>query len=371
VTPGDVTPEWLTAALTDSAVLRHGRVTDARWQRVGQDYGFTGIIGRVLLRYESAGGDPPASLIAKLPMAMDADVSGYRRAQERDREHKNRYYERCEREARFYREIPVAFAPTLYYAAGDGEDRRVVLLLEDVRDGRQGDVLHGCSVEDAKLVIDHVAPFHANWWGNRAAAYGFPRSGPDPPSRQRRYAARLDHVVDVYGARFPPELLEIAEQLRSRLGAVAGALEARSQTLIHGDLHLDNMIFDARGRGRSVTVLDWQTVSHGSPAWDVAMFLSGSLSVADRRAVEGELLGHYVSQLSGHGVSDYSLEELRQECRLALMVLLAGTLHWLSTVDHAEATSRERALQEDALAADGRLVTAVLDHDAAALLRGL
>ena len=101
------------------------------------------------------------------------------------------------------------------------------------------------------------------------------------------------------------------------------------------------------------------------------MFLSGSLSVADRRAAEGDLLARYVSQLSVHGVSDYTLEELRQEYRLALLVLLAGTFHWLSTVDSDEATSRERALQDDALAADGRLVTAVLDHDAAALLRAL
>jgi hypothetical protein len=36
-----------------------------------------------------------------------------------------------------------------------------------------------------------------------------------------------------------------------------------------------------------------------------------------------------------------------------------------------EATSRERALQEDALAADGRLMAALGDHDVEALLRSL
>jgi len=118
-------------------------------------------------------------------------------------------------------------------------------------------------------------------------------------------------------------------------------------------------------------VLDWQTVALGSPAWDVAMFLSSSLSVEDRRAAEGDLLDRYVRQLSSHGVSDYSLEELRQEYGLALLVLLAGTLHWLSAVDPAEAMGRERALQEDALAAGGRLMSAVLDHDVAALLPAL
>jgi hypothetical protein len=50
---------------------------------------------------------------------------------------------------------------------------------------------------------------------------------------------------------------------------------------------------------------------------------------------------------------------------------LAGTVHWLSALDPNEATSRERALQEDALAADGRLVAALIDHDAHALVRAI
>jgi Phosphotransferase enzyme family len=369
--PEDVTPEWLTAALTDSGVLRDARVTEARWQRVGQDYGFTGVIGRVQLRYENAKGNPPESLVVKLPMARDDAVSGYRRMQERDPELVARYYARCEREARFYSEIPVAFAPSLYYSAADAERRRVVILLEDVSCGRQGDVLHGCSVEEAELVIDQVAPFHARWWGERAPTRRFPRPGPDPHTRQKRYAAQVDHFVREHGPRLPPGPLRTVEELRSRLGAAAGALEARGETLIHADLHLDNMIFDARGSGRSVTVLDWQTVSVGSPAWDVAMFLSGSLSIEDRRAAEPELFERYVTLLSRHGVRGYSVEDLRLEYRFALLVLLAGTVRGIAMRAPDEATSRERALQKDALAADGRLMAALGDHDVEALLRSL
>src|SRR5207247_7445859 len=128
-------------------------------------------------RYETAAGVAPASLIAKLPMVSDDAVSGYRRMQEQDPERAARYYARCKCEARFYLEIPVAFAPNRYYAAVDRERGRVVILLEDVSGGRQGDVLHGCSVEDAELVVDQVAPFHARWWGERAPASEFPRSG--------------------------------------------------------------------------------------------------------------------------------------------------------------------------------------------------
>ena len=75
------------------------------------------------------------------------------------------------------------------------------------------------------------------------------------------------------------------------------------------DLHLDNLIFDARG-GRSVVVLDWQTVSVGAPARDLAPFLFGSLSPEDRRISERVLLDRYAELLAAYGVRGYSREDL-------------------------------------------------------------
>ena len=59
----DVTPEWLTTALADAGELSAGRVAAAAWERVGEEYGFTGLVGRVELSYEEAAGELPASLI--------------------------------------------------------------------------------------------------------------------------------------------------------------------------------------------------------------------------------------------------------------------------------------------------------------------
>ncbi len=123
---------------------------------------------------------------------------------------------------------------------------------------------------------------------------------------------------------------------------------SRPRALTHGDLHLDNLLFDARARD-SVVVLDWQGASLGAPAWDVAYFLCDSLSVEDRRAAEAGLLERYVELLAEHGVTDYSLEVLRREIPLALLAQLAGTVGWLTTIDETELTDRERALQQAVL----------------------
>ena len=156
------------------------------------------------------------------------------------------------------------------------------------------------------------------------------------------------------------------ELLRSRLAYVLATLAGGPRTLIHADLHLDNVIFDGRGNARSAVVLDWQTACIGSPAWDVALFLFDSLSIDDRRAAENALLQRYATLLAEHGVGGYTVEELRADCRLALLAWLAGTVGWLTSLDATELTDRERALQE-AVLADGRLVAALLDHDVSAV----
>lgn len=368
--PDHLTPEWLTSALTETKVLSRGCVTAARWERIGQEFGFTGVVGRLRLRYDDESGSPPNSLVAKLPMARGEAVSAYRKSQERDPATVDRYYERSKREARFYTEIGAAFAPTLYYSAVDDAHRSVVLLLEDVSDGRQGNVLRGCSVDEARLVIDEIAPFHARWWGDCRPEIGFhPAATDDPRTRQERYARHVPHFLSEYSSLFPPELGRMVERLSSTLASVAAALNQRSQTLIHADLHLDNMIFEVNAEHRSVVVLDWQTVSLGAPAWDLVLFLVGSLCIDDRRRAETELLERYVSLLSEHDVS-YSLEDVHHDYGLALLILLAGTVHWFSSLDLAEPTPRERALRDAALR-DGRLLSALADHNATELLAGV
>jgi phosphotransferase family enzyme len=365
--PEDLTPEWLTEALSDAGVLERGRVSATRRARIGQEFGFTGVILRIWLQYEETDAGAPETLVAKLPMARDRTLSAYRKRQERDPLLADRYYDRSKREARFYADIGSRPAPAISYAAFDDVRRRVVLLLEDVDDGRQGDVLAGCTVEDAALVIDAIAPLHARWWGDRAPTRAFPPAATDDPrTRQERFARHVPRFLEAYGSNFPTEVSAVVERLGSNLAVVADRLSAGARTLVHGDLHLDNLIF----RRDSAVVLDWQTVSVGAPAWEVALFLVGSLGVADRRDAEGALLERYVARLSEHGVSGYSVPDLQAESRLALLVLLAGTVVWLTDLAPEDLSVRERALKAATLT-DGRIAAALADNGVEELLAGL
>jgi hypothetical protein len=365
--PQDLTPEWLTAALRETDVLRNGYVSEVEWERVGAEYGFTGLVGRTTLRYTDAAVESPRSLIAKLPMAETAEVSGYRALQERDPARMDRYYERAAREVRFYREVGAAFAPTMYYADSDDATRRVILLLEDVSGGRQGDVLLGCSIDEAANVIEDLARFHARWWGDRAPRSDFPRSGGDLRAREEVYGQQIEPFLARYGDDLPDAVVAVVKGLRSRLAAVVEGLHKGPETLAHADLHLDNIIFDPPGDERPVIVLDWQTVSVGPPALDVAFFLSDSLAVEERRAAETTLLEQYVTLLAAHGVRDYSVEELRTDYGRALLLRLVGVIGWLTNITGDDLTPRERALQ-DATITNGRLAAALLDYDAMALI---
>ena len=100
---------------------------------------------------------------------------------------------------------------------------------------------------------------------------------------------------------------------------------------------------------------------------DLTLLVFGSLAVEERRAAGDGLLASYHAMLVEHGVSGYTLDDLRVHCRLALLWNLAGTVGWLSSARVADLVGRERALVEAALS-DGRLVSALSDYGAAALL---
>lgn len=344
--PDDLTPAWLTAALSEAGQLPRGAAAAVSVEPIGADRGFTGVVARLRIRYDGVGpGDPspPASLVAKLPTAARDAPSGYRRAAAA-----RAYYERCAREVSFYRDLAggLAAVPRLYHAAVDPQRQRVVLLLADLAGGRPGDALTGCTPAQAGAILDAIAPLHARMWRRKPPGW-VPSLVTDPAASQRRYATRVGPFLERYGHQLPPPVRALVERLRTGYAAALTELMAAPATVVHADLHLDNVVFDAAGE--PVMLLDWQSVCRGPAVVDLVEVGSGSLPVADRREAEDALLARYAARLAGFGVDDYPVARLRRDCRAALLRYLAGRVGWLATADPDGLSGRERALMAAAL----------------------
>jgi thiamine kinase-like enzyme len=169
---------------------------------------------------------------------------------------------------------------------------------------------------------------------------------------------QIDPVLDRYRDRFPAGIACLSRNLAAGYTQVLDVLTKRPATIIHGDLHLDNLIFtDDAGP----ILLDWQGIATGPAIVDLGLFLVGSLSVEDRRDTEMGLLARYHRRLRASGVEEYTFDDLVADYYRSLVWQLAGITGWLARVDLASLVGRERALV-DALFAPGQLFAACADH---------
>ncbi len=371
IDPDAIAPDWVTSVLHDAGALSQGTVAAIRGEIIAEERGLSGVVARLHITYtDRRGAAPgPATLIAKFPMAERATASTYRE-RHRDDAAARRYYERCACEVRFYAEIVpqnVVPAPRCYFGAADDASGRIVLLLEDLNTARGGDVLLGCSTVEAESVLRMVAPLHARWWGRTDSFSWLLRWGGDYAARQERYRGQVEPFLRRFGAQIPDAIRALVVGLQPHYAAVLAALDDAPATVIHADLHLDNVLFNPESVAPPVVVLDWQSVCRGPAAVDIAQFVVGSLAPVSRRAAEAALLAEYHARLVAGGVMGYTMDNLRQDYRLALLWLLAGTVGWLASADMEHLAGRERALVEAAIG-DGRLATALLDHEVISLL---
>ena len=368
--PEELTPEWFTTVFRETAILTDGAVVRVQTDIIGQDTGFTGVIVRVQLQYADHEGPAPFSVVVKLPTARRDIPSAYRTAQETDGTAQRRYVERCAHEVAFYQVVAPLSAlpvPRLYYAMVDDAAGRVVLVLEDLHSARIGDALHGCSPEDARMVIEQLAQFHAQWWNHpRLEAFSWLSLwGGDSHAAQHRYVQCIKPFLHQFGQRVPESVQKMIEALTTNYEAVRTRLQQAPVTMIHGDLHLDNILFSESQHHSPLTLIDWQGVARGRAVIDVASFLFGSLDTTTRRAVEQNLLRRYYELLLAGGVTGYDFAQLLEDCRMVLLWHLGAQVVWRGSLDLEKLSGRERALVESLTEDD---FTALLDYNAGSLL---
>ncbi|MEE2769120.1 MAG: oxidoreductase family protein [Actinomycetota bacterium] len=344
--PEDLTTEVLSVGL--------GRpVVSFEATRIGAHRGMMGIITRIEVVYAD-GSVEPSPVVAKFAALRAGSLDNARRGGNH------------ERELRFYDELagitPVR-TPELHAAWYDPDSEHFLLLQESIDVDEEVDQVDGIGAERVRLVLTEVAQLHATWWDH--SSLGLLDWLPAPDAAQRRNnlgtfaVAGWNPLCELLGSDLGADERGLGHGLPEQLEATLTRLASMPETLIHGDLRADNLLFP-RG-GNRVALVDWQGVARGPAGWDLAYLISQCLTVEDRRAHEQELLDHYRVELAnaGHLATEDQVREGYAEGML-LGLVIACALPIVSDEDEERAARLARVFARrsiEGLRDHGRLWT--------------
>lgn len=345
--PFPICPEDLTADVL-SVGLGHP-VESFKATRIGANRGMLGVTMRVDVVY-GGGVAGPSPVVTKFAALREGSLASARRGGTH------------ERELRFYDELaritPVR-TPAFHAAWYDPDTAHFLLLQEMIDADEQVDQVAGVSVDRVRLVLTEVARLHATWWGNPRLKGLDWLPPPDSPRRKQNLGAMAADgwrsLCDMLGPELDAEEQALGDGLPDRVEAMLAGLAAAPETMLHGDLRADNLLFSAEGD--SVTLVDWQGLGRGPAGWDLAYLMSQCLTVDDRQVHEAELLDHYRVELADAGCQA-TAEEVREGYAEAMLfgLVIACALPLISDEDE------ERVVQLAGVFAR-RSIEALRDHD--------
>lgn len=338
-----LTARWLTEALRASEVIGPGQRVVHVLKAGAPGLAASSQVARLMLDVVPGGGGEPASVLAKIQARSGGDRAIYKR------------------EVGFYQTLAVGSplpVPACYYADIDTTGSRFVLLLEDLCDATPGNPMQGCTREDVGLVLDTLAELHGRFWGGRTlqylgwSPYRFDVADIRAAARDYREAWRAlgtNHRWPV-----PPGLDRAGRTFELELGEALRRLSRGPRTLVHRDLHVENLVLDRRGAAPRAYLVDWQGAALAHPAMDLAYAVAGN---ARPECQDPTLLKRYHAGLAEQGI-EYPYDELLADYRAGVIWLFTGHLRWLARYTPEDRADRRLVLQQWArvAAAGGQLL---------------
>jgi hypothetical protein len=278
---GDVNQAWFKSVLG-------WEIDSIDCNQIGSGIG----VSSALYRCKLTGPKCPSSVIVKLPALDEAAVFT------------STMLRMYIREANFFNslinEMPIQ-VPVGYLSLIDEETSKFVVVMEDLGNMRIIDQNIGMTIEDARKSVDAVAKMHANWWGkgDALAEAGKTVSLGDPI-----YPAVLPFVFGEGWAKLtaemslPQAILEIGPHFSEALPKLLSSMVVGPNTLCHGDYRADNLLFN---ENNEPVAIDFQLLGTGTGSYDIAYFVTQSLTPEVASKHERDLFDQWVTALITHG----------------------------------------------------------------------
>lgn len=313
----EISSDWLTRALRQ----RHPNVTVLQHE-VLETIRTTTTKVRIRLQLDAAG--QQAGILPQIIVKGGFEAHG----RELEKMHL--------REVRGYRDVfprvPL-HTPACYFADFDFEQRQGIVIMEDLS-LRQVSFCHATqpqTYDQAARRLTALARFHAETWNSPELSIG------GQWADLVDFFAVMDRFFDKYTSpehwqRFMEKPRGVATSFRFRdrrwmresWRRVTRFGQQLPQCVLHGDVHLGNLYFEADGTPGFLDTL----ASKGPAMLEVAYFLSASLDSADRPLWETDLVSHYLHELRECGVKPPSLTDAMQQY---VLFLIYGLFIWQTT----------------------------------------
>lgn len=260
----------------------------------------------------------PQSAILKLPAKSPVD---------RAREAANGSYQRETEVYRVLRDLQGGFQPWILSELYDPENGTTALLIEDLGQLPAGSEF---TIEIVRGALAGLAKIHSRFWGDvqlgaepwmrnwyRADIFNEDTTQFIPNWEALRISPSL-HPCD------HPNVNEVGSYLSEHLLEVLDELDARPSTLIHGDLHTENMILRRNDSTTEPVLIDWQDAVYSGASSDVAKFLGTTLNQELARVHFEELIDFYYRALGENVRAGYRFSAFRRDVMLALLGTFAN-----------------------------------------------
>ena len=313
-----ISPQWLTQAFQTSGLLKTGKVvsyttkplTIAAFQQAS-----TSIL---YPEYQGNDSSAPASIVLKLAKGQ--------------------------KEYLFFTQLALKTAMqqivACHYAKLLENGTSSIFLLEDLTPTHeQTQWPIPPSVAQCYSTVACLANFHAIWW-NHADLQSelLEKSRQDTHWLQRIYLAldRIPAFIDFLDDRLSKDRRNKFEKIAAS-GNKAWLPEhpQHGSTVLHGDAHFWNFLFDRGEDPDKVKVFDWNSWNIGRATDDLAYMIGLHWYAQRKLELEEKLLQHYYQKLMAHDIS-YTWDDLLADYRLSTIAsLLIPVWQWQQGISAA------------------------------------
>jgi len=283
-----LTPKTLSRWLHGAGTLPRGAVTDVRVE-LEHETPISKLVFLTVAYSAEAPADLPRRLVVKSALTPT---------------HANS-------EIQFYRQLaPSIETPPMVRCLATTED---ILVLEDLRSTHDHPPWPlPPSRTHCELALDALARIHAQWWEAPTLGHTVGRLHTTETLTKmvQDIAANLPAFFDAFGDALTVDARHILERVfSSSLKPWLRLTDQRALTITHGDAHTWNFLFPRSGKGAAF-LIDWQVWHIDVGARDLAFLIALHWYPSRRRELELPLVRHYYESLIGHGLKNYSFDDL-------------------------------------------------------------